>query len=243
MMHVRKQPFLLLTLFLLCSASISGYAQTLKEFFANTATPLTYLGVDFSLTKIQGEAATPTEISTKFEPINSVIITEAKKYDITGSFKRDAAVINYPDAVNKVNENANVTKMKTDNVSDLGTLTPDDISKHVKEYNLNGKTGIGLVFIMDGMSKTNKEAAMYATLINLSTKKVLLTEKITGKAQGFGFRNYWAYTVYKVLHTISSDKYKDWAKTAASAPEEKVAEAPKADTAKPKAAKKGKKAV
>lgn len=242
MTHVRKQPFLLLTLFLLCSASISGYAQSLKEFFANPSTPLTYLGVDFSLTKIQGETATPTEIKEKFEPINTVIITEAKKYDVTGSFKRTAPVINYPDAVNKVNDNANVAGMKTDNVSDLGSLTAEEVAKHVKTYNLSGKSGIGLVFVMEGMSKTNKEASMYAVLLDLGTKKVLNSEKITGKAQGFGFRNYWAYTVYKVLHTISTDKYKDWAKTAASAPEEKIAEAPKADTAKPKA-KKGKKAV
>lgn len=242
MAHARKQPFLLLTFFLLCSTGVQSYAQTLKEFFANTSTPLTYLGVDFSQAKIQGEAATPTEIKEKFEPINSVIITEAKKYDVTGSFKRSTAVTNYTDAVNKVNEDANVTQMKTDNVSDLGKLTPEDISKHVKAYNLSGKSGIGLVFIVDGMSKTNKEATMYATLINMSTKKVLLTEKLTGKAQGFGFRNYWAYTIYKVLHTIDTGKYKDWANTAATAPEEKVAETPKADTAKPKA-KKGKKAV
>ncbi|WP_440132771.1 hypothetical protein [Chitinophaga sancti] len=242
MMHVRKQPFLLLTLFVLCSASITSYAQSLKEFFANTATPLTYLGVDFSLTKIQGETATPTEIKEKFEPINAVIITEVKKYDVTGAFKRTAPVTNYTEAINKVNDDANVSKMKTDNVSDLGTLTPAEIAKHVKVYNLSGKSGIGLVFIMDGMSKTNKEAAMYAVLLDLGTKKVLNSEKITGKAQGFGFRNYWAYTVYKVLHTISTDKYKDWANAAAAAPEEKVAEAPKADTAKPKA-KKGKKAV
>lgn len=242
MTHVRNQSFLLLTLFLLCSTGLHSYAQNLKAFFANTSTPLTYLGVDFSLAKIQGEAATATEIKEKFEPINTVIITEAKKYDVTGTFKRSTPVINYLDVVNKINEDANAASMKTDNVGDLSTVTPEDIFKHVKTYNLRGKTGIGLVFVVEGMSKTNKEASMYAVLLDMSTKKVLNAEKLTGKAQGFGFRNYWAYTVYKVLHTISTDRYKEWAKAAAAAPEEKVAEAPKADTVKPKA-KKGKKAV
>jgi hypothetical protein len=232
-----RRPFLQLTLVLLCTAGVRSYAQSLKEFFADKATPLTYLGVDFSLTKVQGEAITADELHNKFEPINSVITTEQKKYSVADAFKRTTSINYYVDAVNKVNADADAAKMKTDNISDLGTVTPDDIAKHVKSYNLGSKTGIGLVFIMDGMSKTNKEAAMYATLINLSTKKVLLSEKISGKAQGFGFRNYWAYTVYKVLHTIDTSKYKEWAEKAANAPEEKVAEAPKADTVKPKAKK------
>lgn len=240
MTHPHKQPYLLLALFLLCSFGMQAHAQTLKEFFASDTVPLTYLGVDFSLAKIQGEAATPAEISTKFEPINSVIITEAKKYDITGAFNRKT-VINYVEPVNKVNDGINTANIKTDNISDLGKVTVEDIAKQVKTYNLSGKSGIGLVFIMDGMSKTDKEASMYVTLINMASKKVLLTEKLTGKAQGFGFRNYWAYTIYKVLHTIDTDKYSEWKGKAASAPEEKVAEAPKADTVKPKA-KKAKKA-
>ena len=153
-----------------------------------------------------------------------------------------ASVTNAPEAVNKVNAAADAAAMKTDNVSDLGTLKPEDISKHVKSYDLSGKTGVGLVFIMDGMSKSNKEAAMYVTLINMANKKVLLTERLTGKAQGFGFRNYWAYTVYKVLHTIDTDKYKDWKKAAEAAPDEKVAEAPKVDSVKAKPVKKAKKA-
>lgn len=239
MTHCRR-PFLLLTFFLLCSAGVRSYAQSLKEFFADKATPLTYLGVDFSLTKVQGEGATADDIQNKFEPINTVVISESK-YDVTGAFRRTTTVTNYMDAVKKVNADANTSKMKTDNVSDLGLLTPEDIAKHVKAYNLSGKSGIGLVFIVDGMSKMNKEAAMYATLINLSTKKVLLSEKLTGKAQGFGLRNYWAKTVYNVIDKIDKSKYKEWAEKAANAPEEKVAEAPKADTAKPKA-KKSKKA-
>lgn len=236
-MTLVRRPFLLLTFFLLCSAGVRSYAQTLKEFFADKATTLTYLGVDFSLTRVQGETSTADEIHAKFEPINTVITTEQKKYNVAEAFKRTTTINYYMDAVNKVNADANTSKIKTDNISDLSTLTPEDIAKHVKSYNLGNKTGIGLVFIMDGMSKTNKEAAMYATLINLSTKKVLLSERLSGKAQGFGFRNYWAYTVYKVLHTIDTNKYKEWAEKAANAPEEKVAEAPKADTVKPKAKK------
>jgi hypothetical protein len=76
---------------------------------------------------------------------------------------------------------------------------------------------------MDGMSKTNKEAYVHATLIDLSTKKVLLTERFTGKAQGFGFRNYWAYTIYKVLNSIDHGKYKEWKNKSTATAETRVA--------------------
>lgn len=213
------------TLVFVCLSAGNSHAQTLKEFFSNESTPLTYLGVDFSATKIEGEAATAAEIINKFEPINSVIITESKKYDVAGSFKR-TSVSNYLDAVQKLNEGVNPTTLKTSNVADLEKgLTPADIDKHVKKYDLHGQKGIGLVFIMDGMSKTNKEAYVYATLIDLSTKKVLLTERFTGKAQGFGFRNYWAYTIYKVLNSIDKGKYKEWKNKSTAAAETRVAAA------------------
>jgi hypothetical protein len=234
-----------LSLLLLCLMNANSYAQTLKEFFNDKSIQLTYLGVDFSQVKIQGEAAPSSDIREKFDAINSLIITEVKKYDIAKSFKRTGTIQNELAAVNKVNASVNVDKAKTDNVSDLeGNVKPEDVKKHVKGYDLSGKKGIGLVFIMDGMSKTNKEATMYVTLVDLAKKKVLLTERMTGKAQGFGLRNYWAYTVDRVLNSIEKGKYSDWsntAQTAAEVPDEvetpKKTEAP-APAAKPAAKKK-----
>lgn len=212
-----------LALILVCLSTGNSHAQTLKDFFNDESTPLTYLGVDFSAVRIEGEAATAAEIVSKFEPINSVILTESKKYDVAGSFKR-ASVTNSLDAVKKLNAGVNPGTIKTDNAGDLDKgLTTADIDKHVKKYDLSGKKGIGLVFIMDGMSKTNKEAYIYATLIDLASKKVLLTERMTGKAQGFGFRNYWAYTIYKVLHSIDHGKYKEWKDKSATTADTKVA--------------------
>ena len=208
-----------------CLSVTGSHAQSLKDFFADEATPLTYLGVDFSVTKVEGEAATADEIVSKFEPINSVIVVESKKYDVAGSFRR-ASVTNSLEAIKKINAGVDPGKIKTDAVGDVTKgLTDADIEKHVKKYELSGKKGIGLVFIMDGMSKTNKEAYVYATLIDLSTKKVLLSERITGKAQGFGFRNYWAGTIYKVLNSIDHGRYKEWKSKSTVTADTKVAAA------------------
>lgn len=241
MKYFKRHMYCLFSLLLL---SLTTRAQTLKEFYNNDTIPLTYLGVDFSLAKVQGETAVASQMRDKFEEINNVITNEQKKYDIAGSFRRDR-VINELSAVNKLNAARNTETLKIDDEAAMekDSVKIADIAKHVKSYELSGKNGIGLVFIMDGMSKLNKEATMYVTLLNLSNKKVLFTERMTGKAQGFGFRNYWAYTVYKVLHSIDKDDYSDWKKEALAAPDvkEEPVEQPKKDTlktAKPPKAKK-----
>ncbi|MBW8684083.1 hypothetical protein [Chitinophaga rhizophila] len=223
MTTLRKCLFASLTLVLICLSQSETHGQSLRDFFSDESAPLTYLGVDFSIAKVEGEVATADEIVAKFEPINTVIVTEPKKYDVAGSFKR-TSVINYLDAVRKLNASVKTDKIKTDVLAELEKgLTAVDIDKHVKKYELSGKKGIGLVFIVDGMSKTNKEAYVYATLIDLASKKVLLAERFAGTAKGFGFRNYWAYPIYKVLNSIDHGKYKEWKTKATATAETKVA--------------------
>ena len=50
-----------------------------------------------------------------------------------------------------------------------------------------GKKGIGILFVMEAMSKREKAAAIWVTLIDMKTKKVLLTERIEGKAARYRF--------------------------------------------------------
>jgi hypothetical protein len=204
----------------------NSYGQTLKEFFKDKNVPLTYLGIDFSAATIEGEPAA-NELHDKFELMNNVVIVEVKKYDVGGAFKRDSCK-NDIDMVDKLNQASSLKK--TNDVGDLekNSLKPDDIKQHVKAYDLSGKKGIGLVFIIDGMSKTNKKTTMYVTLIDLAKKKVLLAERMTGSTGGFGLRNYWLSPVFKVLNDIDKHEYNDWASDAEKAPEVKdVVEEPK----------------
>jgi len=188
---------------------VSTQAQTLKDFFSSDE-PLTYLGIDFTQARVIGEPVTDANDmrDRNFPAINAVVVNEPKKYDIAGAFHKtvntDLAL------VNKHNETTNTATLKSDNASDYNRLKQEDVEKLVKGYNFNGKKGVGLLFVMDGMSKAEKAANVYVTLVDMGTKKVLLAEKIEGKAQGFGFRNYWAYTIHKVLEEVEKHKYKDW---------------------------------
>lgn len=197
---------------------VNSQAQTLKEFFTNS-TPLTYLGVDFTQARVIGEAVTDAnDIRDRFfSGINNVIIAEPKKYDLASAFHTE--ITSDLDAVKKRNAAINIDHIKSGNTADYSRLKAADIDKLVKGYDFGGKKGIGLLFVMDGMSKSEESANIYVTLVDMGGKKVLLTEKMEGKAGGFGFRNYWVHTIYEVLKDIKKGKYNEWKKKATSEPD------------------------
>jgi len=51
---------------------------------------------------------------------------------------------------------------------------------------------------------------MYVTFFDIATKKVLITERMIGRASGVGFRNYWVRPIYEVIKRIYDSKYKSW---------------------------------
>ncbi|NLR66014.1 hypothetical protein HGH92_17035 [Chitinophaga varians] len=212
---------------LICSCFISvTHAQKLKNFLENTDTPFTWLGVDFTQARLLGDAAA-TDINRHFTGINDVIRNEPKKYDVKGAFHRSSVDFDLSET-NARNAEVNVDKMKSENPGDYNHLKPEDVTKLVKGYKFGDKKGIGVLFVMEAMSKTEKEAAMYVTVVDMGTHNVLMTERMTGKAQGFGFRNYWAYTVHKVLEHIDYKKLKEKYADATDPVEE--APAPKKET-------------
>ena len=87
----------------------------------------------------------------------------------------------------------------------------EDINKLVRGFDFAGKKGVGLLFVVDGMSKAKKGANIWVTFIDMGTKKVLMTERMEGKAtMAFGFRNYWANPLRDVINDIEKKKFKEW---------------------------------
>ncbi len=96
------------------------------------------------------------------------------------------------------------------NSADFTRLKEADISTLVQGYDFLGKKGIGILFVVEAMSKSEKAAAIWPTIIDLDAHKVLLTERLEGKAAGIGFRNYWAGSFSDVLKTIDKKKFDEW---------------------------------
>jgi hypothetical protein len=188
-------------------------AQTLKDFFNNSETPLTYLGIDFTKAKLINEAGgNPMDIRNRlYNSINDVVVNEPKKYDIAGAFHKSSVTSDLT-AVKVKNEKINAEEIMSSNTADFNRLKETDIAGMVKALAISGKKGIGLLFVMEGMKKEDKKAAasVWAVLIDLQTKKVLLSERFENKAAGFGFRNFWSSTIKATIDDIEKDKYKEW---------------------------------
>jgi hypothetical protein len=206
---LKKKLFLSLTLI---SLAFCTQAQTLKEFFNDSNIPLFWLGIDFTKARLIDDATANESdiVARQFTGINELVITEAKKYDVKGAFHRNS-VDHDLGFVNKRNQSANASLIKSTSSSDFHRLNADSISALVKGFDFGDKKGIGLMIVMEAMSKSEKASAGWITFVDMGAKKVLMTERLEGKASmSFGFRNYWATTVKNLLEGIEKKKYNEW---------------------------------
>lgn len=187
-------------------------AQTLKEVLNNTETPVFYYGIDFTKAKLINDPnANPTDIITRqFAGLNALMVNEAKKYDIAGAFRRSElhSDLSYTD---KRNEKADPDKLQSTNTEDFNRLKESDIQALIKGFDGGNRSGTGLLFVVDAMSKTQKAISVWVVLFDIKSKKVLMAKRMEGGVgMGFSFRNYWATGFKKIIDQISKSEYKKW---------------------------------
>lgn len=171
-----------------------------------------WLGLDFSNTKLLGREGfnDPKKIIDHyFIAWNQLIFDEGEKYDVKKAFKLKQMYTDdsYFDAINST------VKLNELFVDRSYSLSESDINNIVEEYNFsNIKQTIALVFIVERLDKAKEQAVFWVTLINSRTKEIILTERMIGKPGGFGFRNYWAGSIYDIIKQIKKKKHKQWKK-------------------------------
>jgi len=200
------------SLAILLTLSTTLAAQTLKEFFNNTDLHLTYLGIDYTKNKlINNSEANTYDIKNKlYQSVNELVVNEPRNYDVSAAFRK-TNVSKDLSAMKTKNDRIIADDIPSMNGSDFSRLKEADIAAAVRELSLS-KAGIGLVFVMEGMKHEGKKryGAVWATLIDMKSKKVLMTERFEMEATGAGFRNMWASVIKKTLNVIEKKKYKEW---------------------------------
>ena len=205
-----------IVIFLAVIMTTCGYAQTRESIFGKA--PITWLGLDFTHLKFIGSAAqfkdagtiTNGDMRSKyFTAWNNLFITEQKKYNVADAVHRDN--VNYAIDVTQSANDKSTAEYFTEKADDYRLLTEDVVRQLVAGYDFKEKTGIGLLFFVEGMSKDKTEASMWVTFVDMGTKKMLIANRMSGNAGGFGFRNYWAKSFYNVLQDVEHD-FKSWEK-------------------------------
>ncbi len=189
-------------------------AQTLKDFLNSSETTTVYLGIDFTKARlINSPTANPMDIKNRiYRSINDVVVNEPKNFNFSEAFHKSGVSSNLS-AVHARNEKINAEEIVSSNVDDFSRLKESDIAAAVKALNIESKKGVGILFVFEAMKNIDKSddiASVWTVLIDLQTKKVILSERSEVKAKGFGFRNTWASVIKFTLKEIEKKKYKEW---------------------------------
>jgi hypothetical protein len=174
-------------------------SQEIKDIF--TSKEATWYGLDFSKVKLIGSEGFTDALKIKnvfFPSWNNLIINEPAKYNLQLMFHKDTVFFDLS-VIDKRNKLPYA-------------LDKNTIAEIIKEYNSKEKEGLGIVFIMESLDKPKRIATMWVTFFDIASKTVLLTEKMSGKPGGAGFRNYWARTYYNVMAKIKKTEYLKWEK-------------------------------
>jgi hypothetical protein len=191
---------------------ILSFSQTIKDVFSSSETPILYLGIDFTKAKVIGdETSSAGDIRDReYQAINGLVVEEGKKFKINAAFHK-SNIDHDLGPVEKRNDKINTEDIKSTSSADFHRLKEEDIKNLVSGFDFGDKKGIGLLFVMEAMDKTEKAAAIWVTLIDMKNKNILMTDRVEGKTgMSFGFRNYWATAVRSVIENIEKKRYKEW---------------------------------
>lgn len=191
-------------------------AQDSKSVFS--AKEIVWYGLDFTKATFVGQfdqgmgalPATGSDIKNKWMgEWNSLIGREPQNFKIKEAFRADNIYYDLA-IVNEINSKIDPDKCMSYNP---GKIERTEIDPMIKKYGTGDKKeGIGLVFVVENFNKGTQMADVYVTFFDIATKKVLVCEKMSGKAMGVGMRNYWAGAIKAVLKQIDANEYQNWKK-------------------------------
>ena len=208
-MNYKSVVFILLSFLL----AFTGFSQSKSDVF-NPGTEITWLGLDFSGAKFIGDRerlGSESDIRHLLDAINELMIKEADKYNVAAAVQRKK--VEYAtDVVNEHNAELDVLSLISSEGKDHVHLNPSSVDEIIASYDFKGKSGIGMMFNVESLNKLIEEGSFWVTFVNMGTKEVLFTERLTAPPSGFGMRNFWAGSVNGVLAKIKKKEFETWKK-------------------------------
>lgn len=181
----------ILLLFITATAAVLRAQTSIKD------KSVTFFGLDFSKCRMIGSDgfSNPADIVNRiFGEWNNLIVNEKTKYDVEFAFNKTEVKYSF-DIVSRRNLSVNPGELVTNNTYSFDDKT---VASVIKSYAVKEK-GLGIVLVVEKFDKTEELATVFVTYFDMGSKKVLLSERVSAKPVGFGFRNYWAGAIAKIL--------------------------------------------
>ena len=194
-------------------AGFQVVAQATMSDVFNKRTDLVFLGVDLTQAKFVGSIGFSDPDAIKNNHIvswNKLIVAEPKKFSLQEVFKYpgDKYFTNVDDMLER-NKAVDVAGNTTDGST---VFDKETVEQSVAKYKLTPKNGVGVVYVVETLHHGAKVLTAWVTFVDLKTQQVLYTERLEGKAAGFGFRNFWAGGIANINKGVAA-KYKEWSKS------------------------------
>jgi hypothetical protein len=165
----------------------------LTTLYAQSSEKIYVYGIDYSYAKVYAAEESAEQFSKAFESINMLIVSEPKKFDFSRIFRKKVEVVIEP--MLKVVSSSDYSDLITLN----STYENPQYSEIIKKYELPQTEGIGAVLVAKLLDKPHNKAHYELITFDIATREILSQKEVSGKAGGFGLRNYWAGSVYKVI--------------------------------------------
>ena len=189
----------------------SSFAQNKSDIF-DPNTKITWLGLDFSGAKFIGDRerlGSESDLHHLLDALNDLMVKEADKYNVAAALKR-TSVENAIEITTEHNAGLDVLAMISLEGKDHVHLNPAAVEEIVSSYDFKGKSGIGMMMNVESFNKLIEEGSFWVTFVNMGTKEVIMTERLTAPPSGFGMRNFWAGSVNGVLAKIKKKEFENW---------------------------------
>ncbi|SFK26662.1 hypothetical protein [Proteiniphilum acetatigenes] len=150
---------------------------------------LSFYGVDFTYAKVYGADETAHQFLDAFIRINDLFESEPKTYSASKAFGvRSDELFNRQ--VKQDVDNIPRSELFTDD--NKYAVTDADIDQVVAKIEKQGDSQYGAVIVAGLLNKTGNHGTFTFVVFDQDTKEVIFQQEATGKARGFGLRNFWA---------------------------------------------------
>ncbi len=163
---------------------------------------LVWCGIDYTLVKFIGSSEEFSDIpkirSYYFRTWNEILLTEKDKYDLNTAFS--VSTINY-------NMEKAITRSEARDMTgivqfDAYSIDEEQVKSVVSQYIDPSVDKVGAMFVMETLNKIESVSSMWLAVFNLASGEILYMSRYSGEVGGFGFRNYYARSLYNVIKNL-----------------------------------------
>lgn len=193
---------------------VSAQAQTVNDIF-DPNVPFTWLGWDLTGAIFIGDRekyGSQSDIQRLMRSWNDLMEREKEKFNVGAMMRKKVPIELKLDVTRNHNAELDISNILSEKTADHVHLRKDGVEQIAAAYNYDGAKGIGLMFNIESLNKTNNEASLWVTFVNMETGAVLLTERVTASPAGAGLRNFWAGAINEIMAHVRKKDFEAWRK-------------------------------